>query len=155
MTAVEVFSYLCLDHFHPLLSESADDASDVHLSFAVSLLQGHVQGNERPRSPHPSTAVYQDRPTIRVPLAHHTLVEGHEGCGILRNAVIGPRHKVVLRDGQEVVGIFAKLGQSIITTTCFHGILPYILCVYVCMHVLDRDWTSMVHADCSSILHFR
>ena len=111
-------TYLCLDHPHPLLSEPADDASDVHFCFAVSLLQSHVQGNECPCSPYPSAAVNQDRPTVRVPLAHHTLVEGHEGCGIFRNAVIGPRHKLVLCDGQEVVGVFTKLGQSIITTTC-------------------------------------
>ena len=103
--------YLCLDHFHPLLSESADDASDVHLSFAVGLLQSHVQGNERPRSPNPSTAVYQDRSAIRVPLAHHTLVEGHEGSGIFWNAIIGPRHELVLRYGQEVIGVFTKLKQ--------------------------------------------
>ena len=106
------FSYLCLDHPHPLLSESADDASNVHFPFAVGLLQSHVQSNERPRSPNPGTAVYQDRPAVRVPLAHHTLVEGHEGRGILWNAVIGPRHELVLRDRQEVVGVFTKLGKT-------------------------------------------
>ena len=66
-----LLTHLCLHHLHPLFSEVSDDGREVHCVFPTGLLEGDVQGNERPCTSHTSTAGGVG--VGEIPLHHHPI----------------------------------------------------------------------------------
>ncbi len=48
-------AHVRLDHFHPLSPDLGDDGGDVDHTLILCLLQGNVQGDERPTATHTRT----------------------------------------------------------------------------------------------------
>ena len=83
--------YLCLNQLHSLGSHTLEPLKHTQSSLSLHLLHGKVEEDECPRSPHPCTAVDQERggQGDGVLLAD-TTNERDERHGVAGNSVIRP-----------------------------------------------------------------